>query len=430
MKTFLKDIELDKEVEVSGFVEVIRDQKTMLFVVIKDSSGMLQVAISKKGQPEIFEEAKKLTKYSVVSFTGKKVSAPMVSLGGVEFIPTGMEIESIAETSPVDEETGIDQRLDYRWIDLRGDKQRLIFKIRTFIERVMREFFIEKGFIEIHTPKISAIASEGGAEVFKFDYYGTKAFLTQSPQLYKQMAIASGFDRVFEIGAQYRAEKSFTPRHASESVAFDFEIAYIKSHHELMDLEEEWLIYVLSKVKEEYGEEIKEVFKTEVKVPVKMPRIKLAEVFEIFEKEYGVVIPKGGRYDLDTEGEKLISRYAEEKLGSEFVFITDYPSKSRAFYSKMIEGSKECMAFDLLYRGWEMNSGAVREHRYEVLSQQIQEHGIKPEKMQEYLDFFKYGCPPHGGIGFGIDRFVAKLLGLKSIKESVFVFRGPSRIKP
>jgi len=388
------------------------------------------VAISKKGQPEIFEEAKKLTRYSVVRFTGKKVHAETVSLGKAEFVPTSIQIESIAETSPIDEETAIDQRLDYRWIDLRSDKHRLIFKVRTFVEMTMREFFIKKGFIEIHTPKISSIASEGGAEVFRFDYYGQKAFLTQSPQLYKQMAIASGFDRVFEIGTQYRAEKSFTPRHASESVAFDFEVAYVKSHHEIMDLEEEWLIYVLSRVKEVYGKEIEEVFGTKVVVPTKMPRIKLADVFEIFEKEYGVVIPKGGRYDLDTEGEKLISKYAEEKLGSEFVFITDYPSKARAFYSKKIEGTKECMAFDLLYRGWEMNSGAVREHRYDVLSQQIVEHGLKPEKMQEYLDFFKYGCPPHGGIGLGIDRFVAKLLGLKSIKESVLVFRGPSRIKP
>ena len=431
MKTEIKSITLEQECEISGFIETTREQKTMLFIVLADRSGKIQVAIEKEKMPELAEKLASLQTGSVVRFKGKAISAPSVTLGGIEFVPSSAEIESESERQPIDEGSGIELRQDYRWLDLRMEKRRLIFEIRTFVEQTMREFFIKKGFIEIHTPKISAQCSEGGAEVFGIDYYGQKAYLTQSPQFYKQMAIASGFEKVFEIGAQYRAEKSFTARHAAESVALDFEIADIKSHHEIADLEEEWMIFTLSAIKEKFGEIIEKEFGLSVEVPTKIPRIKLAEVFEIFEKEYGIKTPEAKKLDLDPDAEKLICEYAKDKLGSEMVFITDYPAEARAFYSKKVsDDSLDCMSLDLLYRGWELNSGAVREHRYDVLKKQIEEKGIKPELMSDYLEFFKYGCPPHGGIGFGIDRFVAKLLGLSSIKESIFVFRGPSRLKP
>ena len=432
MKTKIKEIKLETECEISGFIETIREQKTMLFIVLRDRSSKIQVAIEKAKMPEMAEKLASLQKDSVIRVTGKAISAPSVTLGQIEFVPSKIEIESEAETLPITSESSIDLRQDYRWIDLRDQKRRYIFEIRTFVEHKMREFFIEKGFIEIHTPKISAQCSEGGAEVFAIDYYGQKAYLTQSPQLYKQMAIASGFEKVFEIGAQYRAEKSFTARHAAESVAVDFEIADVKSHHEVCDVEEEFLIYVLKAVKEKYGDIIEKEFGVPVLVPEgRIPRLKLAEVFEIFEKEYGIKTPEAKQLDLDPDAEKLICKYTKEKLGSELVFITDYPAEARAFYTKReSEDALTCMSLDLLYRGWEMNSGAVREHRYDVLKKQIAEKGIKPELMKDYLEFFKYGCPPHGGIGLGIDRFVAKLLDLPSIKESIFIFRGPSRLKP
>ena len=426
----LEEIQLETECTISGWVEKIREQKTMQFVVIKDSTASVQVTIEKEKLPQIAEEVKKLTRQSYVRFVGKLVKAPCVKLGGVEFIPTEIEIESIAQDLPIDGESAKELKMDHRWIELREDRERLIFKVRTYVEMMLREYFIKKGYIEIHTPKITSLSSEGGADVFTLDYYGEKAYLTQSPQLYKQMAIASGFDKVFEIGTQYRAEKSFTARHASESVCVDFELAHVKSHHDVMDEEEAMFVYMLEKVKEKYGAEIQEVFGLEVKVPARIPRIKIAQVFEIFEKEYGIVVAEEDRLDLTPDQEKLICKYSAEKLGSEAVFITDYPAEARAFYSKKIDGTFDCMAFDMLYRGWEMNSGAVREHRYEQLKQQIEEHGIDSEKMSDYLDFFKYGCPPHGGIGLGIDRLIAKLLGLASIKESIFLFRGPSRIKP
>lgn len=429
-KIYIKELQPEEECCVYGWVEKIREQKTMQFVIIKDSTGYLQVTIEKEKLPEIAQIVSKLTRQSVVRFEGKTVKAESVKLGGIEFLPTKIEVESLAQELPIGSESSKDLKMDYRWLELRQEKERLIFQIRTFAEMVMRQYFIEKGYIEIHSPKLTSQCSEGGADVFTLDYYGQKAYLTQSPQFYKQMAIASGFEKVFEIGAYYRAEKSYTARHTAEAICLDFEVAHIQTHHELMDIEEEWFIYLLEKVKEKFGEIIKKEFEIEVKVPVKIPRIKLCEVFKIFEKEYGITVPESEQLDLSPDYEKLICQYSKEKLGSEAVFITDYPAEARAFYSKKIEGSYESMTFDLLYRGWEMNSGAVREHRYEQLKEQIEEHGIDSEKMSDYLEFFKYGCPTHGGIGFGIERFIAKLLDLPSLKETIFLFRGPSRIKP
>lgn len=430
-RKYIKDVQPEQEIIISGWIEKIREQKTMIFVILKDSTGSIQVAIDKQTSPDIAIKVGKLLRHSVVRFVGKAVKQDKVVLRGMEFIPYSVEIESIAQDMPVDETSSQELKMDYRWLDLRADKQRLIFQIRTFAESKMREFFLKKSFIEIHSPKITSQCSEGGAEVFPIEYYGQKAYLTQSPQFYKQMAMASGFDKVFEIGAYYRAEKSFTPRHTAEAVCLDFEMAHIKSHHELLDMEEEFIKYVLTEIKQKFGQVIQDVFGVEVKVPTKpIPRIKLADCFEIFKQVYDVDVKEVKRLDLDQDGEKLICEYARDYLDSDLVFVTDFPAEARAFYSKKIDGSFDCMSFDMLYKGWEVSSGAVREHRYDVLKEQILEHGVEPEKMADYLEFFKYGCPPHGGIGFGIDRFVAKLLDLPSLKESIFIFRGPSRLKP
>ncbi len=430
MKKDIIDIKAEEQCEIYGFIETIREQKTMAFIVVKDRSGSVQVAIEKGKCKEFDESIASFTKGSFVRIKGKAVFAEQVRTHKIEIVPSEIIIESIAQSMPIDSESSSELKMDYRWLDLRDEKKRLIFEIRTYVEHIMREYFIEKGFIEIHTPKISGQCSEGGAEVFGLDYYGQKAYLTQSPQFYKQMAMAAGFEKVFEIGPYYRAEKSFTPRHTAESTCVDFEIANITSHHDIMDFEEGWIIYVLQKVKEKYGVKIKEVFGVEVKLPQdKIPRIKLCDVFKIFKEVYGVETPEAKQLDLDPDAEKLICEYSRDYLGSELVFITDYPAEARAFYSRKSD-EYESMSLDLLYRGWELNSGAMREHRYDKLKAQIEEKGIDSEKMAGYLEFFKYGCPSHGGIGFGIDRLISKLLDLVSIKESIFVFRGPSRLVP
>ncbi len=432
MKTEISSIKLMEHCEISGFIETIREQKTMLFVIIRDRSGKIQVAISKENQPQIYDEVKPLLTDSVVRFSGKAIEAESVTLGGIEFIPETVVVESVADNLPIDSGSAQELKMNYRWIDLRSKRNRLIFEIRTFVEEKMREYFIKHGFIEIHTPKISAQCSEGGAEVFGIDFYGQKAYLTQSPQFYKQMAIAAGFEKVFEFGPYYRAEKSYTSRHSAESYCVDFEIADIKSESEIANFEEDWILYVLGEIKKEYGETILKEFGEQVELPKsKIPRFTLEEVFKIFEREYSLKVPEAKQLDLDPDAEKLICDYAKEKFGSDLVFITKYPAEARAFYSKKeSKDSLACMSLDMLYKGWEVNSGAVREHRYDQLKAQIEEKGIDPAKMEDYLEFFKYGCPPHGGIGFGIDRFIAKLLGLSSIKESILIFRGPNKLKP
>ena len=432
MKTNIKDIRVGSCCEISGWIEKIREQKTMLFIILRDRTGRIQVTIDKEKMQKQAKLLSELLKESVIRVKGKAIEAECVKLGKIEFIPTEVIVESVAENIPISADSSSELKMDYRWIDLRNERKRLIFEIRTFVEHTMREYFVKHGFIEIHSPKITSQCSEGGAEVFRVDYYGQKAYLTQSPQFYKQMAMASGFEKVFEIGPYYRAEKSYTPRHTAESTCVDFEIADITSHHEIMDFEEDWIIYVLRKTKEKYGEVIKEVFNTEISLPKgKIPRIKLCDVFKIFKEVYGIETPEAKQLDLDPDAEKLICDYARDYLGSELIFITDYPAEARAFYSKKSsKDSLECMSLDLLYRGWEMNSGAVREHRYEELKGQIEDKGIDSDKLKDYLEFFKYGCPPHGGIGLGLDRFVAKLLDLPSIKDAIYVFRGPNRLKP
>ena len=292
--------------------------------------------------------------------------------------------------------------------------------------RTIREYCLQNQFIEIHTPKISAQSTEGGSEVFKTEYFGQTAYLTQSPQLYKQMAMASGFEKVFEIGPCFRAEQSFTSRHATEFMSFDVEMSYIDNHHDVMDMEEDMLKYVLKRVHDTYGDKIKEVFGVDVVVPtVAFPRLTFLEAMDILEKEYHY--PK--KDDFDPESEKLLCQYAMKHYGSEFVFITDFPFANRAFYTMQSENGNS-KSYDLLWKDQEITSGAQREHRVQQLVENIASKGINPENMKGYVDFFRYGCPAHGGYAIGINRFVAKLLGLPNIKEATFIFRGPNRIMP
>lgn len=428
-RTYIKDIELNKKVKISGFVENLRDKKSMQFIVIKDVTGKLQITVEKESLPEVAEKFSQIIVGSVVSVEGVVTSNEYVKLGGIEMIPQNVEVLSVAEPLPINNQAQIEERLNYRWIDLRDQLKTLIFKVATTVEKSMRDYCVNNNFIEIHTPKISAQSSEGGSEVFKINYFGTPAYLTQSPQLYKQMAMASGFERVFEIGDCFRAEQSYTSRHATEFTALDIEMSYINSYSDIMDYEENLINYILKQVNEKHGEEIKKEFGVDVVVPTnKAPRIPYYKALEILEKEYKYV---GAKNDFDTESERLICDYAKKNFNSEFVFITDFPFSQRAFYSmKNSNNNNLCNAYDLLWKDVEITSGAQREHRADMLAKAIEEKGINPENMKDYISFFKYGCPPHGGFAIGIARFVAKLLNLSSIKEATFLFRGPNRILP
>ena len=442
-RTYIADIKnnLGKPVLVQGFVENLRDGKAMAFIVLKDITGKLQITVEKEKAEHLCESISKLTPDSVVSITGTAIENEFVKLNGIELIPDEIKIESIADALPIMrkeipatkkkkavERSSIDQRIDYRWIDLRTDENQLMFKVQTVMVNAMRQFLLDRGFIEIHTPKLIGAASESGSEVFEVKYFDRSAYLAQSPQFDKQMAMASGFERIFEVGPVFRAEKSYTSKHTTEFSGFDLEFSYINSFRDVMKMEEALLTHMLKCVKEKYGDEIKKLFGTEVIVPTTpFPVITLKELYTELEKEFGYTVDESEKGDLTTDAERLSYDWVMKEYGHEFLFITDYSAEKRAFYHMRDENGVP-QGYDLIWRGVEITTGAQREHRYDVLKAQAQEKGLDKD-VEFYLEFFKYGCPPHGGFGLGIDRMTMLMLGLH-IKEAMFIFRGPNRLNP
>lgn len=429
-RTYIDALEMDKVQKVQGFVEAIRDQKSMQFIILKDITGKIQITVDKNAQPEIAEIFSHLTVQSVITVEGNVIENKAVKVGGKELLPTSVVVESVADNLPINEETNLDMRLDYRWLDLRSEEKTLIFQIGTEMEKAMREYFYKNNFIEIHSPKIISTPSESGAELFSMKYFGQQAYLAQSPQFYKQMAMASGFDKIFEVGPVFRANPSFTSRHDTEFTMLDVEMSYIDNHEQLMQFEENWLVYVLTKIKEKYGEKIKEMYGAEIVIPkVPFPRIPMAEAEKIL-LEMGHELPPANKGDLDSVGEKLLAQYVKEKYGHEFVFVTDYNTKVRPFYHHRDPKTGLTMSYDLLFKGLEITTGAVREHKYDVLLAQTIEKGLSVKNTQFYLDFFKYGCPPHGGFGFGLSRLLMLILNISNVREVTYIYRGPTRLKP
>ena len=419
---------IGETVTIAGWVHTLRLQRAMQFVLVRDHTGTVQVTHRRDGTA-LEAELDSLTAESAVWVTGRVADNPVVSLGGLEIVPEQVTVASRAATPlPIDDNTGPEGRLDWRFLDVRRHPAaRLVFAVQTTVERAMREFAYARGCTEMHTPKLMGTASESGAEVFELGYFGRSAYLAQSPQFYKQMAIAAGIDRVFEIGPVFRAEPSFTARHATEFTGVDVELAWIGGVEDVMDFEERMLAHVLATVAAEHGAAIREHFGTEVTVPsVPFPRVTMAEAHKI--------LPAPGqseRADLDLAGERAVAADVAERTGHEFVFVTEYPASVRPFYHMRPEEQPSLThSFDLLWRGLEITTGAQREHRYDVLLRQAAEKGVRTEPMQDYLNCFRYGCPPHGGFGLGLGRLLMVLLGLDSIREATFLFRGPNRLTP
>ena len=426
-RSYISEVKLNERNKVQGFIENIRNKKTMAFIVVKDTTGKLQVTIEKEKYPEIAEKIEGLLAHSVITVEGPVIENEYVKMGGKEMLPDTLEVESRAEALPMGDDANIDTRLDYRWVDLRNEKNALIFKAQTELTKAMREFALDNRFIEIHTPKLIGAASESGSDVFELEYFDRKAYLAQSPQFYKQMAMASGFERIFECAPVFRAEKSFTNKHATEFTGFDIEMSYIESYEDVMKFEEEMLTYAIGKLKEKYGEEIQEAFGEELIVPtLPFPRIKLADLYNELEERYGFTVPDSEKNDLTTEAERMCKQLSKEKYGHEFLFVTDFPAEKRAFYHMRKDGVPQ--GYDLIWKGVEITTGAQREHRYDILKAQADEKGLG-EDVKFYLEFFKYGCPPHGGFGLGVDRLTMLVTNLP-IKEVAFLFRGPNRLTP
>lgn len=425
----------NKEITVSGFVESLRDLQYVQFLVLRNGTEKLQVTIEKEDEQmqELIPLVSSITLESTVKITGILKENEKVKLNGMELIPNKIEVTSTSLSElpiniKVKDNALRETRLDYRFIDLRREDNNLFFKAQTTLLAAMREYWVNNDFIEINSPKISGASAESGAEVFKLDYFGKPASLSQSPQFYKQMAMAAGFNKVFEIGPAFRAENSHTSYHATEIQMIDAEISWIDSVSDVMDMEENWLRYTFSKLKEKHGEEIKKLFNVEVTNAIeKFPRITLAEAKQIIKEKYNYVAEKTD--DLERKEEELICKYAKEKYNSDFVFITKWPFSARPFYH-MKDEEGYSMSFDLLYKGLEITTGAKREHRYDILKSQIIEKGIDPEELSFYLDFFKYGCPPHGGLGFGLARLMMQIFEIDNIREATYIYRGPTRLNP
>lgn len=429
---------IGEKVTIYAFVQSIRDQKSVQFIILRDQTGIMQATIGRSpvnaGMNDLVSS---LTRESAVRVQGSVVNNPSVKLGGIEFIATSIKVLSIAQpVLPIDTmgqtTTDPDLRLDWRFLDLRRPENMLIFRIQTTCEWAMRQFWLSNDFIEIHTPKLMGSPSEGGAELFTLDYFGTTASLAQSPQFYKQMAMAAGMDRVFEIGPAFRADPSFTSRHATEFTSVDMEMSWINSHYEIMEFEEAWLQYVLQAVNDKHGREIQDLFGTEIVIPeLPFPKMPMADAQDILRRMNYALPLETKKGDLDPQGERLLCEYVRREYGHEFVFVTDYPVEARPFYHMRFEEDRTLTrSFDLLWKWMEITTGAQREHRYEVLVNQAMEKGVKLETIQFYLDFFRFGCPPHGGFGFGLARLLTVMLNRKGIKDVVFLHRGPNRLIP
>ncbi len=428
IRTLVTDLpsHVGQTVTIAGWAQTLRLQRAMQFAVVRDHTGTVQVTHRRDGTA-LEQELERLTLESAVRVTGKVVGNEIVSLGGLEIIPERVTVENRAATPlPIDDKTGPEGRLDWRFLDVRRHPAaRLVFAVQTTVEQAMRAFATAQGCTEMHTPKLMGTASESGAEVFEVDYFGRPAYLAQSPQFYKQMAIAAGIDRVFEVGPVFRAEPSFTSRHATEFTGVDAELAWITDVEDVMDFEERMLAHVLKAVASEHGAAIRELLGTEVIVPtVPFPRITMGQAHQI-------IGTRGERGDLDPAGERAIAAHVKQRTGHEFAFVTRYPASVRPFYHMRPDGEpEETLSFDLLWRGLEITTGAQREHRYDVLLRQAAEKGLSPEPIQDYLNCFRYGCPPHGGFGLGLGRLLMVTLGLDSIRDATFLFRGPNRLTP
>ncbi len=434
-RTYIADLKKGKSVVLYGFIQESRILSRVAFIELRDVSGIVQCVVKKEDE-DLYKTVKKVNRESVVSISGI-VKENKKAKGGVEVEVNKIDILSEAEAPlpiPVVEKgnvkTNLSKRLDWRFLDLRKRKNLLIMKASSVFEKGIREYWSKNNYIEIHSPKFMGAPSESGSELFMVPYFGKEAFLAQSPQFYKQMAMAAGFERVFEIGPVFRAEPSHTTRHTTEFVSIDVEISYISSHHDVMDEEAKMIKHGLEFVKKELGSEIKEVFGFEIEVPkLPFPKVTMEEAYSIL-KEMGYKVKIGD--DLDPEHEKALCKWAKEKHGSDFVFVYDWPTHLRPFYHMRSDDGKTTKSFDLLYKGVEITSGAQREHRADVLIEQVVEKGINPKSpsMRDYINFFRYGCPPHGGFGLGLARFVEKMLNLDNIREATYLPRDTDRLTP
>jgi aspartyl-tRNA synthetase len=414
-------------ISLAGWIEDIRNIGSIAFIIVRDRRGTFQITCLKKNDPNIFEKLVNLSRESVISVYGLCKKSDKAR-NGYEIIPNNVEVLSIAKTplplGVVDKiESDLDTRLDNRFIDLRKEEIQAIFKIRNSVVQAVHDYLQSEKFIEVHTPNIIASSSEGGTDVFKLNYFEKDAFLAQSPQLYKQTLMATGFDKVYEIAWYFRAEEHNTSRHLNESTAIDVEMAFIKDEEDVMRILEN-LVYKMWKKAKDNKEELG-ILKKDIILPtLPFKRITYDEVISRLNTE-GLKINWGE--DLGTEDEKILGKIMKNE-GHHFYFITKYPIEAKPFYT-MFDG-KYSRGFDLECNGNELASGSQRIHDVDKLVNRIKDCNLNLDGFEFYLKSFKYGMPPHGGFGFGIERFIMELLDIKNIRECILFPRDRTRLIP
>ncbi len=421
----------DEIATVHGWVQDVRNLGGISFLTLRDRHGTIQVTMPKKKiDPKLFTTLTKLPRESLVSITGKVKESNQTALG-LELIPTSVEVIGEAAVplpmGVIDKvNVEMDTRLNHRFMDLRKPEVKAIFELKSMMMDLIEEAVRENGFTRVYTPKIGDNGAEGGAELFRVQYFNRPAYLAQSPQLYKQILMSTGLDRVYEIGPAFRAEQSNTNRHVTEFISFDGEMSWIQNQSDIMAMIEEIVDHVLRSLKERGTRQL-EVLDKEINVPARpYPVLTYSECLKIV-NDAGLNLNEGD--DLSTEGEKLIGDIMGQK-GIDLYFIAEYPEKAKPFYIMEKNGTPYSYSFDLDYRGQEVSSGGQREHRFNILVERIRKKGLNPEDFRFYLEAFKYGMPPHGGWGIGIERFLVKMLDLSNIREAILFPRDPSRLEP
>ena len=421
----------DGTATVKGWVQDVRALGGIAFVTLRDRFGTIQITLPKKKiDPALFEELTKLPRESVVAITGEVKASNQTALG-LEIIPSAVEVYSKAATplplGVVDKvNVEMDTRLNHRFMDLRKPEIRAIFELKAMMVELIEECVRANSFNQVYTPKINAAGAEGGAELFKIQYFDKPAFLAQSPQLYKQILMSTGLDRVFELGPAFRAELSNTNRHVTEFISFDGEMSWIENEEEVMAMIETIVDHVLTGLKER-GKKQLELLGKEIKVPARpYPILTYSECLKMVQ-DAGLPLKEGD--DLGTEGEKIIGDKMAEK-GVELYFIAEYPEEAKPFYIMEKDGTPYSFSFDLDYKGQEISSGGQREHRYDRLVARMEKKGLNPADFEFYLEAFRYGMPPHGGWGIGIERLLVKMLDLGNIREAILFPRDPARLTP
>ncbi len=418
-----------REASVEGMIHSIRDMGEISFVILRSREGLLQTVINGRMAGKELEELCTGQAVRVMGVVTREERAPH----GIELHLKAARILSRPEEPlplAIDKwalPTSLEGNLNRRAIALRNVRERAKFRIQEGICRGFREFLTAQGFTEIHTPKIGARSAEGGANLFRLQYFHKPAVLAQSPQFYKQMMVGV-FDRVFETGPVFRAEKHNTKRHLNEYTSLDFEIGHIDSFLDVCRMEAELLRHVMRTLEAEYSEELA-LLKITLPDTEKIPCVRFDEAKRLVSEKYGR--PIRTPYDLEPEEEALIGRYFKEEYDADFVFVTHYPSKKRPFYAMADpKDPSYTLSFDLLLGGLEITTGGQRIHDYQMLLRKLEEKGLEPEGMEDYLDCFKYGMPPHGGLGIGLERLTMKLLGQDNVREACLFPRDMARLRP